>query len=302
MVDFLISRVGPGVSLIRSTDPFGSIKIFRIQRANWKETPEKPGIYLLYGVVADAKLTAYVGMSTTNMRARIHSHHINAEKNWFGALFAVPVPTPLLCPAIEAELIERMDEAGVVDVIDNKAHGHLHLGADDAHVEPAVERIVEGLQLVLGSDIFTAADQEDIHVPEPHERLKPLSRENRGAASEPRFREENAPKDATHGWAGGDLRAYGCFLGSEPEKRFRVWAESEWRWARVNWATVTAEAQSKVKQRQDGLVKASVLESKTMTFAKDHVFDNWSVAAQTIRGRAATSGAYHWQRLKSVDQ
>src|SRR4051812_30723814 len=121
MADLLISRVAPGVATVRSVDPFDTLEILRIDRVRWQHTPERPGIYLLYGTNAEGKLTVYVGMSATNMRSRIRSHHINPQKNWFGTLFAVPMASPLLCPAVESELIGQVSEAGVVDVIANVA-------------------------------------------------------------------------------------------------------------------------------------------------------------------------------------
>ncbi len=144
MADLLISRVAPGVAAVSSVDPFDTLEIDRIDRARWQHTPERSGIYLLYGVTGEGKLTVYIGMSTTNMRNRIHSHHINPSKNWFGVLFAVPVASPLLCPAIEAELIGQVTEAGVVDVIANQTTEVRHRGPDDVHVEPAVEKIRDG--------------------------------------------------------------------------------------------------------------------------------------------------------------
>jgi hypothetical protein len=167
VADLLISRVAPGVAAVSSVDPFDTLEIYRIDRARWQHTPERPGIYLLYGVTAEGKLTVYIGMSTTNMRSRIRTHHINPAKNWFGVLFAVPVASSLLCPAIEAELIGQDTEAGVVDVIANEATETRHRGADDVHVEPAVDKIRDGLQLVLGSDIFTPDDDSEPQTTDP---------------------------------------------------------------------------------------------------------------------------------------
>src|SRR5207247_2560120 len=77
VADLLISRVAPGVAAVRSVDPFDTLEIYRIDRARWQHTPERPGVYLLYGVTADGKLTVYIGMSATNMRNRIRSHHVS---------------------------------------------------------------------------------------------------------------------------------------------------------------------------------------------------------------------------------
>lgn len=191
MADLLISRVAPGVTAVSSVDPFDKLAIYRIDRAHWQYTPEQPGIYLLYGVNADGKLTVYIGMSTTNMRSRIRSHHIDPGKNWFGVLFAVPVASALLCPAIEAELIGQVTEAGVVDVIANEAAERRHRNAEDVHIEPAVEKIRDGLQLVLGSDIFTPGDIADVQTTDPPlARMVPLawfrSHANTGGAPQSR--------------------------------------------------------------------------------------------------------------------
>jgi alkylated DNA nucleotide flippase Atl1 len=159
MADLLISRVKPGVAEVRSVDPFDTLRLYRIDRSEWKATPTGPGIYLLHGVTGDGKLTVYVGMSQTNIRSRIQSHHVNKGKNWFGVLFAIPVPNQLLCPAIEAKLIAEVIAADVVDVIANEQEEKYQLNTDDVHVGPAVAKIREALQLVLGSDIFTPADR-----------------------------------------------------------------------------------------------------------------------------------------------
>jgi hypothetical protein len=98
VADLLISRVAPGVAAVRSVDPFDMLEIYRIDRGRWQHTPERPGVFLLHGVTPQGKLTVYVGMSTTNMRSRIRSHHVSPGKNWFGVLFAVPVASPLCVP------------------------------------------------------------------------------------------------------------------------------------------------------------------------------------------------------------
>jgi len=201
--------VAPGVTAVASVDPFDKLEIYRIDRARWQHTPEQPGIYLLYGVNADGKLTVYIGMSTTNMRSRIRSHHIDPGKNWFGVLFSVPVPSALLCPAIEAELIGQVTEAGVVDVIANQAAERRHRDAEDVHIEPAVEKIRDGLQLVLGNDIFTPGDIADVQTTDPPlARMVPLAREYRGRAAESRPRSANDPSDATHGYVGAQVQAW----------------------------------------------------------------------------------------------
>jgi hypothetical protein len=132
-------------------------------------------------------------------------------------LFAIPVRSALLCPAIEADLIAQVREAGVVDVIANVAGETRHRDTDDVHVEPAVEKIRDGLQLLLGSDIFRPADTaETPNTDAPLARSAPLAREYKGAASTPRARPAEDCAEATHAWVGAGLQAWGRFEGDEP--------------------------------------------------------------------------------------
>jgi hypothetical protein len=301
VADLLISRVAPGVAAVRSVDPFDTLEIYRIDRARWQHTPELPGIYLLYGVTAEGKLTVYIGMSTTSMRGRIRSHHVSPSKNWFGVLFAVPVASPLLCPAIEAELIGQVTEAGVVDLIANVAAETRHRGVDDVHVEPAVEKIRDGLQLVLGSDIFTPTDVADPQTTDaPIPRMPPLAREYKGQASEPRARTTTDPPRATHSYVGAGAQGWGRFEADDPDKRFRLLAGSGWRKSVPRPEAPNYDTQIKLCNQQDQLVAAGVLDTATMTFTRDHVFDNWSMATRVISGKATYSGAYTWQRLQDA--
>ncbi len=133
--------------------------------------------YLLHGMNHEGKVTVYLGMSTTNMRSRIRSHHVDPRKNWFGVLFAIPLASPLLCRAIEAELIAEFGQAGAVDVIANVASESQMLDSDDVHVEPAVGKIRDALQLLLGADIFAAVDvAEPVDLDQPIDKVTPLTR------------------------------------------------------------------------------------------------------------------------------
>jgi hypothetical protein len=298
MADLLISRVSPGVTAVTSVDPFDILTIYRIDRPRWHETPEQPGIYLLYGVNTEGKLTVYIGMSTTNMRSRIRTHHVNPKKNWFGSLFAVPVANPLLCPGIEAELIGQVTEAEVVDLIANEASEARNRDAGDVHVEPAVEKIREGLQLVLGSDIFMPGDIAEPDTTDPPvARMAHLAREYRGRAAEARPREDGDPAEATHVYTGAGAAAWGRFEGVEPDKRFWVLAGSGWRKPVLNPEAVTYDAQVKVGELQDNLLAIGVLDAETMKFLKDHQFENWSLATRIVTGKAQYSGAYNWQLI-----
>lgn len=298
MSDLLISAVANGVARVRTVDPFDTLEIYRIDRESWQATPGVAGVYLLHGVTPDSRLTVYIGMSTTNMRNRIRGHHVDKRKNWFGVLFAVPVANPLLCQAIEAELIGDLIEADVVEVIANEALEARNRGTDDVHVMPAVEKIKKGLQLVLGSDIFTPQDDSEFVTADPPvRRMTPLAREYRGQAAEVRPTTPEDPNDATHAWVGGGVRAWGRFEGDEPDKRFRVLAGSEWRRPVLNPEHVTYRRQLRVDELDHELEERGVLDAETMTFAEDHVFENWAFAVMVVGGKAQYSGGYHWQRL-----
>jgi hypothetical protein len=303
MPDLLISRVTPGVALVSSVDPFDILEIHRIDREHWHQTPERPGVYLLYGVTPDGNLSVYIGMSTTNMRDRIRRHHVDARRNWFGVLFAVPITNPLLCPAVEADLIGAINEANVVDVIANAAEERRHRNVDDVHVEPAVEKIREGLQLLLGSDIFIARETDEAEAMDPPiQRMTPLAREYRGRAAMPGPRTEDDPEDATHAYVGAGVVGWGQFEGDEPDKRFRVLAGSTWRRATLNPQDATYNSQVRLSARQDELVAEGILDDKTMTFATDHVFENWTLATRTVSGKSSYSGGYHWRPLTDLQQ
>ena len=301
VADLIISRLAPGVARVRSADPFDVLEIHRIERARWAATPERPGIYLLHGISPEGKVIVYLGMSTANMRSRIRSHHVNPAKNWFGVLFAIPLGSALLCPAIEAELIAELSEAGTVDVIANVADETRMRDSDDVHVGPAVEKIKDALQLLLGADIFTQADVKDqTAIDLPLEKPTQLNRVYKGRVSEARPRQDGVdPEHATHRWLGLGLRAWGRFEGDEPDTHFKVFASSEWRAATPNPDAANFPAMQRVLDDQKKLIAAGVLTDDNVpgTFVRDHTFENWSTAARIVGGRATSSGAYRWQRL-----
>jgi hypothetical protein len=295
--DLLIRKVRPGVAIVTPTDPFSNLEIHRIDRTVWSEAPARPGVYLLYGFV-DGDPAAYVGMSTTSIRDRVKNHHVNPAKNWFGVLFAVPLGSALHCPAIEAEMIRRIQEAEVVPLVDNKAHEERWLDADDVHVEPAVRSIADALEMMLGSDIFTPADPNEVTVVDPVEKPKPLARVYKGQAQNPRARLEADPIDATHSYVGAGISAWGRFEGAEPDKRFRVLDGSTWRKPTLDESQVSYQHQKRVAKIQAELLAAGALDETTMKFSTDHVFDNWSQAVIVVSGKGQYSGGYHWQRLE----
>lgn len=156
MADLLIRRVGPGVAIASSTDPFSSFRVHRLERERWSEAPDVPGLYVLYGLHEGA-FAAYIGMSTASIRKRIANHIADAKKAWFGVVFAIPLATAH-CRTVEAELIRLAADADVVS-LKNEARETQWLDADDAHVGPALDGIVSALELLLGVDLFTTQDE-----------------------------------------------------------------------------------------------------------------------------------------------
>lgn len=300
MPDLLISKTQPGVATVKSTNPFSSLQVHRIDRDAWNATPAMPGIYLLYGFV-EGEPAVYVGMSSTSMRDRIRAHHITPRKNWFGVLFAIPMASPLLLPAIEAEMIRRVREASVVSVIDNRAQEERWLDADDVHVSPALDAIVGALEMLLGSDIFTPQDDEAAETVDKIERPPKLARVYKSSAATISVRQADDPEAATHRWAGSIVRAWSRFESDEPDTRFRVLAGSGWRLAVVDESHAVVKQQQRVERMQQTLVDEGVLDPGTSTFTRDHVFDSWTRAAHVVSGRGSYSGGYHWQRIGSAE-
>jgi hypothetical protein len=298
--DLIITRSGPGVTQISSADPFSSLVVHRISRDQWKETPAEPGVYVLWGVVQE-KAAMYIGMSTTDMRSRIRQHHVSARKNWFGTLFAVPLASAL-CPAVEAELLQRVGEANVIGLIDNRATEARWLNADVVHVDPAVQAIVEALEMLIGTDAFTGHQEDDGSTDETVdrvERVPQLARVYRGRAASPRARQASDPADATHANVVARTPAWGRFEGPDPELPFRVLKGSSWRPGKTpDPSNVTHDLQVRVRAEQQDLIDQGVLDEATHTFTHDHVFPNWTYAARIVGGVGQYSGAYHWQLLE----
>ncbi len=297
MSDILITRIAPGVSVARTTDPFSMLEIHRIDRDAWKSAPTAPGIYLLYGFI-DGDAAVYVGMSTTSIRDRVGQHHVNLKKNWFGTLFAVPLQSAMHCQAIEAEMIRRVSEAGVVGLVDNQSSESRFLDGDDVHVAPALDGITGALELLLGSDIFSPGDDEikasDIT---PIEKVPLLARVYRGAAASPRTRTTDDPSDATHAWVGSGTKAWGAFEGLEPDTRFRVFKGSQFRRPTLDETQIAYKHQERVDKMQQALAGDDVIDLESLVFVKDHMFENWSRASVVVAGKGSYSGAYHWQLL-----
>ena len=298
MADLLISRISPGVAIARPTDPFSKLEVHRIDRDRWKESPARSGVYLLYGFVDDSPV-AYVGMSTTSILGRIQSHHVSDSKNWFGTLFAVPVDNPVLCAPVEAELIRRIREAGVVDTVDNKVQPQAFLDTDDVHVGPALDGIIDALGLLLGTDIFMPSLDDDTTTEVTVEKkVTPLARVYKDKAAQPRPRLETDPAEATHAYIGSQLIAWGKFEGPEPDLEFKVFAGSQFRRVTLDASNVTYKIQTNVDETQKELEKEGVLDFEQLVFQKDYVFQNWTRATYVVSGKPTYSGSYHWQQIK----
>lgn len=297
LTDLLITRVSPGVSLAKSVGFFDSLEIYRIERSSWKETPQSGGVYLLYGQSKAGKLTAYIGKSDVNMLNRLRSHHVKPKKNWFGIIFAVPISNPLLCAAVEADLIDLVIAAGVVDVVDNISPEERFKGIDDPQVEPTVEKVREGLEVLLGSDIFTPPVEESTPIDAPVKRMEPLAREYLGQAAKARPPRDDDPTNATHSYVGAGLVAWGAFNGPEPDKKFRVFAGSRWRKPNLDLNATTFKLQKKVDELQASLVAEGILDDESLTFKQDYVFENWNYATQVVSGKGQYSGTKHWQPI-----
>jgi hypothetical protein len=208
MAQLLITKVASGVVKVTSTDPFSSLELYRIDREAWQASPSEPGIYLFYGFV-DNEPVVYVGMSTTSIRDRVRSHHVTPRKDWFGVLFAIPMPSSILTQAVEAELIRRVREAAVVNVVANVAAEARFLDTDDVHLEPALNAVIDALQMLLGSDIFTSADDEPpVTVSKIEPRTSPLARVYKGPAEAIAQRTDDDPAGATHRWTHKAVRAW----------------------------------------------------------------------------------------------
>jgi hypothetical protein len=296
VADLLIQRTSGGVALVRTTDPFDSLEVHRIDRASWQQTPQAAGVYLLYGF-PNGDPTAYIGMSETDIRARVKAHHVTPQKNWFGVLFAVPVINPMLARAVEAELIQRAVDADVV-ALTNKAEESRFAGLADGPVDSAVEKIAGALEMLLGTDIFTSRATEEPESVEPAlARVPQLARVYRGGAEPLRPRRAEDPTNATHAYVAANIDAWGRFEGAEPDPRFRVLAGSSWREPTLDPTQASYKAQQRAKKMQDDLVSAGVMDPGTKTFAADHVFDNWTHAVVTVAGKGQYSGGRNWQRI-----
>lgn len=301
MTQLLITQTAPGVAKVTSTDPFSSLELYRIDREAWHATPAEPGIYLLYGFVENEPVV-YVGMSTTSIRDRIRSHHVTPKKDWFGVLFAIPLSATSLIQAVEAELIRRVREAGIVAVVANVAAEARFLDSENVHVPPALDVIVDALQMLLGSDIFTPPDEEAASTVTSVERREtPLARVYKGSAEKVASREDSDPSHATHRFAGKIVRSWGRFEGPEPDTRFRVLAGSGWRPAVLDPSQAAFKQQQRVAAAQAALVSDGVLDEATQTLTRDHIFDSWTKAAHVISGVGSYSGMYHWQRLSPAN-
>lgn len=80
-----------------------------------------------------------------------------------------------------------------------------------------------------------------------------------------------------------------------------MFAGSAWRKPILNPEATTYDRQVEVGDAQDRLVADGVLDPETLTFARDYVFDNCTVATRIVSGKAQYSGAYQWRPIEDSD-
>jgi hypothetical protein len=95
---------------------------------------------------------------------------------------------------------------------------------------------------------------------------------------------------------GSGIQAWGRFEADDPDKRFRVLTGSQFREPVLNPENATYDQLVKLTELQDTLAGEGVLDPASMTFAREHVFDNWTRATRVVSG-TGLSGASHWQPL-----
>jgi hypothetical protein len=167
-------------------------------------------------------------------------------------------------------------------VATNSAEELRHRNTEDVHVEPALEKITDGLQLLLGQDVFTPQDETAAAsvIDEPLKRTTPLAREYRSAAANPRPRTPDDPENATHAYTGAGVVGWGAFEAPEPDPRFRVFEGTTWRKATLDPEATTYANQVRLSEKQEELVETGILDEESMTLPRDHVLDNWSLATR----------------------
>ena len=197
----------------------------------------------------------------------------------------------MLARAIEAELIQRAQDADVV-ALTNKAEESRFVGLADGAVDSAAEKIAAALEMLLGTDIFTSTEAEEPESVGPTlERVPQLARVYRGGAEPIRPRLPDDPSEATHSYVAANLPAWGAFEGPEPDTHFRVLKGSAWREPTLDQTQASYKAQVRAKGVQDDLLVKGILDPATKTFTKDHVFDNWTHAVVAVAGKGRCSGA-----------
>ena len=154
-MDLHLSSVERGVVRASDVQPFNALEILRIDRPYWRKTPDCAGVYLLIGD-REGRPTVYVGMSTTSMRSRVASHHVNGAKDWFGTLYAIPLEINYVQP-IEAELIKVFTDASHAEVA-NLTPEAKWAGTADPGARAIRDHILAYLEVLIGSDIVRGTD------------------------------------------------------------------------------------------------------------------------------------------------
>ena len=100
----------------------------------------------------------------------------------------------------------RVREASVVSVITNQADEGRFLDVDDVHVAPALDGIIHGLEMLLGSNIFTAED-EPVGPVSKIEKPAKLARIYKGSTEKIANRTQDDRSEATHRFSGKTILA-----------------------------------------------------------------------------------------------
>ena len=288
-----ITETEEGALEVRSLDLFDRFRIYRLEREAVEAAPTSGGVYVLFGN-PDGTFTAYIGQSTTSIRARVKQHA--REKAWFTTAFAIPLPHASLSRAVEAELINLAETAKSVKVLENNKSEAAYLASEEEvqEVQPIVDRITSWLALLTGTSIF---DPPPTEKGAKGKRAENLAREYKGQASRSRPVQSDDPAKATHSYVGAAIAAWGRFTGGKDDKRFAVLKGSEWREPVVDRSLTTFKGNKGLGETQRKLVKSGVLDPKTMTFSKDHAFANWNKAVQAVSGCSQYSGSRSWQKI-----
>ncbi len=153
----IVEQLAEGVVVAEAASPVNALRVFRVQRNAIALAPEEPGIYFLVGRDGGSgNRRIYVGQSkskTNGIRKRLKEHKKNKE--FFGEVFAIPLPDQTFSAAIEAEFILRVQQAEGSTELENVNQEENALGGFPAAVQDVCNEIQEALILLVGDDIFS---------------------------------------------------------------------------------------------------------------------------------------------------